>query len=114
MYSDDHANCPIETFISHLDRKAVKDKDSRIQLKQFLICCSILKRFGTRAKSEYVKFICGDIWELRCGNNRILFSVWESKILLLHNFVKKSKRTPQREKKQAERELNNWINKHGR
>jgi phage-related protein len=42
-----------------------------------------------------------NLWEIRSrlseGNARILFTVREDKIVLLHGFIKKSQKTPQRE-----------------
>ena len=56
-----------------------------------------------------VKYIKGKIWELRPVPNRIFFATLENnQLILLHQFRKKSKKTPEREIEQAERELADW------
>jgi phage-related protein len=45
--------------------------------------------------------LADNLWECRStlseGNARILFTVREDKIVLLHGFIKKSQKTPQRD-----------------
>lgn len=56
------------------------------------------------------KRIKGDIWELRAGNNRILFFGWKSnQFVLLHQFSKTTQKTPQREIAIAEKQMENWM-----
>ena len=45
-----------------------------------------------------MKHLEGDIWELRPLRDRILFAAWVGdSFVLLHHFVKKTQKTPQRE-----------------
>jgi len=58
----------------------------------------------------YTKHIGNGIWELRPNNYRIFFFIWDNnQIVLLHSFLKKSRKTPIREIQRAEREKSDWI-----
>lgn len=115
FYEDAQGNCPVDDFISKLDHKAAKNKDARIQLKQIIFQIDLLKESGTRASADYVEHIRGDIWELRPGDNRILLFRWQgNKFVLLHWFRKTTNKTPIREIERAEREIDDWVNRHGR
>lgn len=114
LYENVHGISPIHHFISELDQKSKRSKDAKIQLKQIMFQLDLLAELGTRCQSEYVKYIRNNIWELRPGDNRILFFSWENnKIVLLHSFRKKTNKTPIGEIKQAEHEIADWINRHG-
>lgn len=114
FYEDAHGYSPVLDLISKINKKAVKSKDARIQLKQIVFQLDLLKELGTRNASEYVKHIQGDIWELRPGDNRILLFGWKDNIIvLLHSFRKKSRKTPPKEIKKADREIKDWKNNYG-
>ena len=56
-----------------------------------------------------------DLWEIRSklsnGNiSRIFFTVKDCEIILLHGFIKKSKKTPQKEIDLALTRKNQWLN----
>ncbi len=52
----------------------------------------------------------GDIWEIRLTNDRILFAHWkDNQFVLLHHYVKKSRKIPQREIDQAKRNLKKFL-----
>ncbi|NLM16610.1 MAG: type II toxin-antitoxin system RelE/ParE family toxin [Candidatus Riflebacteria bacterium] len=85
---------------------AKNDKDSRIKLGKIRDYIKMLQIHGTRAGEPYIKHLIGDIWELRPIRDRILFAAWEDgKFVLLHCFMKKSQKTPQREIERAQRNL---------
>ncbi|MDO5564964.1 MAG: type II toxin-antitoxin system RelE/ParE family toxin [Eubacteriales bacterium] len=52
--------------------------------------------------------IDGDIWELIPGKNRI-FYFKDNKFVLLHQFVKKTNKTPTREIEKAKNERDDYI-----
>lgn len=114
FYEDAHGNCPVGDFISKLDQNVEKSKNARIQLKQIMFQIDLLELRGTRCPEEYVDHIRNEIWELRPGNNRILFFTWKNnKIVLLHSFRKTTGKTPQREIAKAEREIKDWVTRNG-
>lgn len=53
-----------------------------------------------------MKHIDGEIWELRPLRDRIFFVAWvDDSFVLLHQFMKKSQKTPLREIEKAKREF---------
>ena len=63
---------------------------------------------------NYVKHLEGEIWELRPIRDRILFaSVLGGQYILLHQFVKKTQKTPAREIEKAKLELADFKERSG-
>jgi phage-related protein len=82
------------------------DKDSRIKRPKIRDYIKYLREEGKGAGEPYVKHLDGEIWELRPLRDRILFAAWDGQsFILLHQFIKKTQKTPDREIKQAKREL---------
>ena len=99
----------IEDFLMTLQKKATTGKDSRIQLKQISQYIQFLEDYGTRLGEKVTKHLEEDIWELRPGNNRVLFFyAQEDTFVLLHHFRKKTQKTPRREIDRAKRERDDW------
>lgn len=104
FYKDSKGNQPVKDYILQLKRK--NGKDSRIKVTKIQDYIKVLQRDGTRAGEPYVKHIEGDLWELRPIDDRIFFVVWkEESFVLLHQFRKKTQKTPQREIDKAKREI---------
>ena len=104
FYKDRNGRKPVSEYLSELARK--NDKDSRIKLKKIRDYVKTLSQYGTRAGEPYIKHIEGDIWELRPIRDRIFCVGWtEGGFVLLHQFMKKTQKTPAREIAQAKREL---------
>ena len=56
-----------------------------------------------------MKHLEGDIWELRPLRDRILFAGYvDGSFVLLHQFMKKTQKTPRREIEQAKLELQDF------
>ena len=111
FYKDRNGNEPVAQYIENLAKK--NTKDSRIKLNKIRDYIKILQEFGTRAGEPFVKHIDGDIWELRPLSDRILFIGWiNGSFVLLHQFIKKTKKTPLREIEKAKREIED-IKKRG-
>ena len=107
FYEDERGKKPIADYIKELAGK--KDKDSRIKLNKIRDYIKVLRTEGTSAGEPYIKHLEGDIWELRPLRDRILFAAWDGKnFLLLHNFVKKTQKTPPGEIKKAKNKLADW------
>jgi phage-related protein len=57
------------------------------------------------AGEPFVKHIDGDIWELRPLKDRFFFVAWyNGSFVVLHQFTKKTKKTPRSEIEKAQRE----------
>ena len=104
FYKDRQGNEPIKEYIKKLANKT--DKNSRINTNKILEYMDYLRKHGHKAREPYAKRIDNEIWELRPIDNRILYATWEgNKFILLHHFKKETQKTPQREIKQAKRNL---------
>lgn len=104
FYKDKNDVEPVLEYIKELASKS--DKDSRIKLKKIRDYIKILSEYGTKAGEPYIKHLDGEIWELRPLRDRILFVGWDNgSYVLLHQFVKKTQKTPKKEIEQAKREL---------
>lgn len=108
FYRDKNGKEPVLEYMAELAKK--KDKDSRIKLNKLNDYIEMLSRYGTQAGEQYIKHLDGEIWELRPLRDRILFICWvNGSYVLLHQFMKKSQKTPAREIEKAKRELADLI-----
>jgi phage-related protein len=104
FYKNSQGNEPIKIFLDNLTKKSTTSKKERIRLKKIVEYISILEEHGVKAGEPYVKHIVDDIWELRPTNDRVFFFHMKNKtFILLHHFIKKTGKTPQREITQAKR-----------
>ena len=112
FYEDSKGNRPVLNFIMELANS--NGKDSRIKLKKVQEYIVVLQTYGATMGEPYMKHLDGDIWELRPINDRILFAGFVGgKFVLLHQFTKKTQKTPQREIEQAKRELEDFRERSG-
>lgn len=103
FYRNPKGESPVQDYLDELIQK--KDKDSRIKFNKIQDYIKALSRFGKAAGQLYLKRIEGDILELRPLSDRIFFVAWyEDSFVLLHHFVKKTMKTPEREKERARKE----------
>ena len=101
-------------FLDGLQQKALTNKDARIQHKQITQYIQLLADHGTRLGENITKHLEEDIWELRPGNNRVLFFYHkDDTYVLLHQFEKKTQKTPRREIEKAKSERDDWIARKG-
>ena len=104
----------IEDFLDDLEKRAVTNKDARIQHKQVAQYIQFLADHGTRLGENITKHLDDDIWELRPGNNRVLFFFFKGDTyVLLHHFRKKTQKTPKREIDKAKGERDDWVSRKG-
>lgn len=109
IYEDAKGNSPISDYLESLNEKAKTSKNERIRLKKITEYLELVKHHGTRIGFPVTKHIEGKIWELRPTNDRILFAHWnENTFILLHHFVKKTKKTPKSEIEKAKRNLKDF------
>lgn len=104
FYKDKNGNQPVLEYLIELSSKS--DKDSRIKSGKINDFIQALSRYGLELREPYIKHLDGDIWELRPLRDRILFAAWQDNgFVLLHQFMKKTQKTPSREIAQAKKEL---------
>ena len=108
FYKDSNGYEPVAEYIIELGKK--KDKGSRIKFKKIRDYIDALSEFGLTAGEPYIKHLDGEIWELRPLRDRIFFVCWfDDTFVLLHHFMKKTRKTPAREIEKAKRELAELI-----
>ncbi len=99
-------------YLEELRVKAASCKDSHIQYKQISLYIQLLQDNGTHLNENITKHLGDGIWELRPGNNRVFYFFYENKtFVLLHQFRKKSQKTPLREIKKAKAERADYLSR---
>lgn len=86
FYEDSNGRSELWEFLESLRVKAATNKDARIQYKQISLYIQLLEDNGTRLNENITKHLDDDIWELRPGNNRVLYfySLFR-KVFLMHS-----------------------------
>ena len=102
------------TFLKTYRKEPYSNKDARIQHKQIAQYIQLLADHGTRLGEKITKHLEEDIWELRPGNNRVLFFYHkDDTYVLLHQFRKKTQKTPRCEIDKAKSERDDWKSRKG-
>ena len=110
FYETEDGKCRIWGFLEALRLKAPTNKDARIQHKQASLYIELLQQNGTHMNAEITKHLDDGIWELRPGNNRVFYFFYQNDTyVLLHQFRKKSQKTPKREIEKAKAERNDYL-----
>ena len=110
FYEDKRGVQPVKEALIELRDKAQTSKDARIQYQKILAHIRALEAFGTRIGEPQVKHIDGNLWELRPLAHRIFFFYWrDNTFVLLHHFVKKSRKTPPKEIEKATLSLKDFL-----
>ncbi|MBO4394951.1 MAG: type II toxin-antitoxin system RelE/ParE family toxin [Eubacterium sp.] len=100
-------------FLNVLFKKARVEKDARIQYSQVVRHIQLLQYNGTNLPVTITKHLLDNIWELRPGKNRIFyfFEDDENTYVLLHHFVKKTRKTPKTELDRAIKERDDYLSR---
>ncbi len=99
-------------FLEDLRKRKDTDKDARIQYSQTVTYIELLSKEGTSGLPvSIVKHLEDGIWELRPGKNRVLFFFCDvsGNYVLLHQFRKKTQKTPAGEIRKAKIERNDYL-----
>lgn len=112
FYQDRSGKKPVLEYMQKLSKS--KSKDSRIKLSKIQDYVKVLRENGTYAGEPFIKHLDGEIWELRPLRDRILFAgIVGGRFVLLHQFLKRTQKTPPREIEQAKRELADFKERSG-
>jgi len=111
IYSDRRGCEPITELLRDLRERSKTSKEDKIRYEKIFTYIRVLEEHGTRAGLPYVKHIGDGIWELRPANDRILFFYFkdDKTFVLLHQFKKKTQKTPIKEINQAKRNMKDHI-----
>lgn len=112
FYENEKGESELWDFLESLRKQAGSNKDLRIQYKQIVFYIELLKNSGTHLPENITKHLDDGIWELRPGNNRVLYFFFkDNKFVLLHHFRKKTQKTPKREIEKAKAERADYISR---
>ena len=112
FYETQDGVCQVWDFLEGLRIKAATNKDARIQHKQASLYIELLQQNGTHLNENITKHLEDGIWELRPGNNRVFYFFFQDDVfVLLHQFRKKSQKTPKREIEKAKRERDDYLSR---
>ena len=112
FYEKSNGESDVQDFLETLRLKASTNKDARIQYKQTVLYIQLLQDNGTRLPENITKHLEDGIWELRPGNNRVFYFYFKNDtFVLLHQFRKKSQKTPRREIDKAKAERNDYLSR---
>ena len=110
FYETQDGKSQIWEFLEELRIKAATSKDARIQHKQASLYIELLQQNGTRLNENITQHLEDGIWELRPGNNRVFYFFFQDNtFVLLHQFRKKTQKTPKREIEKAKRERDDYL-----
>ena len=110
FYETQDGKSQIWEFLEDLRIKAATSKDARIQHKQASLYIELLQQNGTHLNENITKHLGDGIWELRPGNNRVFYFFFQDNtFVLLHQFRKKTQKTPKREIEKAKRERDDYL-----
>ena len=112
FYETQDGECQVWDFLEGLRIKAATNKDARIQHKQASLYIELLQQNGTHLNENITKHLEDGIWELRPGNHRVFdFFFQDDVFVLLHQFRKKSQKTPKREIEKPKRERDDYLSR---
>lgn len=110
FYEDENGKSAIADLIKELNRKAITNKECRINFNKIIAYLDMLEELGTRVGEPVTKHLDGKIWELRPLKYRFLYACYKNNgFIILHYFIKKTQKTPKREIEQANRNLQDYL-----
>jgi len=115
FYTDKDGKSDILELLDELQKKGETSKTDRVNRIKILAHIQALEENGTRIGQPFVKHIEGSLWELRPLRNRIFFFYWEDNtFVLLHHFIKKSQKTPEKEIERARLKQKDFLKREGK
>ena len=114
FYEDRRGIVEVVEYLDFLRAQAVNNKNARINRRKILAYMAALQERGTFLGEPYVKPVEDGIWELRPLRNRFFFFFWkDNTYVILHHFIKKTKKTPRKEIEKAKRNRDDWLERNG-
>jgi phage-related protein len=89
FYEDHRGKSPVLEFINNLNHKEKAKVNNVLRL---------LEEFGTDLGMPHARRIEGRLWELRPGEDRLFYLLYnDHQFVILHGFRKQSRKTPENE-----------------
>ena len=111
----------IEYYVSGKGKSPVKDFIDSLSPEskaKYIFIADLLEQFGIEVREPYVKPVTGrkKMYEIRIKDktniHRVLyFAFTGKKLVLLHGFTKKTRKTPPKELATAEKRMNDYLQK---
>lgn len=112
FYEDINGKSEVFDYIKSLHE--CSDKNSKVNFAKIIAYLRVLSDRGTRAGDSFSKHISGDIWELRPLKNRLFYAYCDKDtFIILHYFIKKTRKTPVGEIEKAKRNLKDYREREG-
>lgn len=109
FYEDQNGYSEVAEYIKELKRKSILGKENRINFNKVVAYLDILSDMGTRVGEPVTKHLEGEIWELRPLKHRFLYAYYKNRrFLILHHFIKKTRKTPRKEMERALKKLEDY------
>ena len=109
FYESKNGYSEIVEYIKELKCRSTTNKESRINFNKIVAYFDALEQKGTRIGEPFTKHLEGEIWELRPLKHRFLYAYYnEQRFLILHHFIKKTRKTPRRELERALKNLKDY------
>ena len=109
FYKDKNGYSNVLEHIETLKEKRFTSKDAKVKFKKISSYLDMLSENGLEIGKSYIKHLENEIWELRPLRDRILFAYWDNNnFILLHQFIKKTQKTPKNEIKKAKNNLEDY------
>ena len=103
FYEDHRGKSPALEYINSLPPR------DKVKISNIL---RLLEEFGTALGMPHARRIEGKLWELRPGDNRLFYCLYDGRqFVILHGFRKKTKQTPEKEIQTALRRMNELLEK---
>lgn len=110
FYEDEKGHSEIAEYIKLLRQKSRLSKEHRINFNKIVAYFDLLEEIGTQIGEPITKHLVGEIWELRPLKHRFLYAyVSERKFLILHHFIKKTRKIPKKELESAKKKLKSYM-----
>lgn len=114
FYRDKNGYSEVEEYLKLLALKKHNSKDCKIKFTKITTYIDLLSEKGLTLGEPYIKHLKEEIWELRPLRDRILFAYWDNnKFILLHQFMKRTQKTPLKEIEEAKRNLCDYKKRSG-
>lgn len=109
-YETPRGRCPVQDFVDSLDVR------SKAKIARTL---DLLEQFGVKLGMPFAKHVEGDLWELRTrvgtDQYRIIYFLFTGGVfILLHGFMKKTGRIPQRDLETARERRKDFLSRRRR
>lgn len=109
FYEGKDGRSDVADLLKELRERADTSKDARVNFYKIVAYLDLLSEKGPAMGEPVSKYLGDGIWELRPLRNRILYACCDGdSYIILHHFIKKTRKTPAREIRRAKENLKDY------